>query len=123
MTDLSPAQINFIKESRKKRQRQLRQTQLGILLAFGIAILVILIVWREQQKTQFALNDLLAAQAAREKTELRVLLQQAGQIAKGENCPPKEMRQTIDSLHKKHQQELSLQELYRHTIEHLQHCE
>ena len=123
MTDLSPAQINFLQESRKKRQRQLRQTQLGILLAFGIAILVILIVWREQQKTQSALNDLLAAQAAREKTELRVLLQQAGQIAKGENCPPQEMRQTIDSLHQKHQQELNLQELYRHTIENLQHCE
>lgn len=120
--ELSEGQKKLLNRSEQQLQRQLRKTQIGLFIAFAAAILVILIVLREQRKTQAALNDLLAAQAAREKTELNVLLQRAGQIAKGENCPPEFMRLTIDSLYNKHREAEDLQQLYRDTKAGLAHC-
>lgn len=121
-TELSEGQKRLVQQSEQQRRRQVRRNQMGLFAAFAAAILVILVVLREQRKTQAALDDLLAAQSAREKTELNVLLQRAGQIAKGENCPPESMQLTIDSLYNKHREVESLQVLYRQTKQSLTHC-
>lgn len=121
--ELSEGQKKLVQQSEQQRRRQVRRTQIGLLIAFIAAILVILIVLREQRKTQAALDELLTAQAAREKTELNVLLQRAGQIAKGENCPPQSMQLTIDSLFNKHREAGGLQQLYRDTKANLTHCD
>lgn len=120
--DLEPTQIQFVRESERRRRRQIRQIRLGVLGAFVIALLVIFLVFREQQKTKKALDDFLEAQAAREKTELDILLQRAAQIAKGNNCPPERMRRTIDSLYRKYDEEVELQNQYQETMSRLGHC-
>lgn len=120
--ELQEAQLDYVLRSQLERDRQRRRVQRGLIAAFLIALAVIIIVLRQQQKTQRALDDVLAAQSARERTELNVLLQNAAQIAKGDNCPPPEMRQMIDSLYQKHQSEASLQSTYENTMNKLKHC-
>ncbi|PHN03554.1 ATP-binding protein [Flavilitoribacter nigricans] len=121
--ELSTSQKDFVEQSERRRQREILRLRLGILLAFIVALAVILIVLREQRRTQAALDELLAAQAARERTELNVLLERAGQIAKGGNCPPESMRQTIDSLYQKHEEVTELQQQYGETVAKLTHCQ
>jgi len=122
-SELNAAQVSFIRDSWGKLRRKTRNTRFGIIGAFVIAVIVILIVLFQQRKTRQALDDLLAAQAARERTELGALLQNAAQIAKGENCPPIEMRQTIDSLYRKFEGEADLKRQYNETMEKLSHCQ
>jgi hypothetical protein len=120
--ELQEAQLDYVLRSQLERDRQRRRVQRGLIAAFLIALAVIIIVLWQQQKTQRALEDVLAAQSARERTELNVLLQNAAQIAKRDNCPPTEMRQVIDSLYRKHQSEESLQKTYDDTMNKLKHC-
>lgn len=120
--ELAEAQLEYILHSQQERDRQQRRFQRGIIGAFLGALAVIVVVLWQQQNTKRALNDMLAAQAAREKTELQVLLQNATQIARGNNCPPKEMRMAIDSIYNKHSSEASLQGAYRETMSKLEHC-
>jgi uncharacterized protein YecT (DUF1311 family) len=51
------------------------------------------------------------------------LLQNAEQIAKGQNCPPPSMQTTIDNRHHKHEADQALNQLYFNTMEQLKHCE
>lgn len=120
--ELGEDQWAYIMQSRQERDRQQKRLQRGIMAAFVAALAVILIVLWQQRRTQQALDEMLAAQAAREKTELNTMLQNAAQIAKGENCPPISMKHMIDSLYEKHRMETGVQQQYQKTMERLTHC-
>lgn len=127
--EINSDQQTFIRASSNKRKRQQIYLWSGVVAAFAIAIFVILTVINEQQKTQEALDNLIIeqearekAQAEREKTELSILLQDAQQISKGDNCPPIEMKNNIDSLYEKYNTEPEIQEAYRITMDSLSHC-
>ncbi|MCB0629012.1 MAG: ATP-binding protein [Saprospiraceae bacterium] len=120
--ELNASQWEYVLRSQQQRDREQRKLRRSLIGGFLVALLVIIFVLWQQRKTQRALNEVLAAQAAREKTELNVLLQNAAQIAKGSNCPPREMRQMIDSLYQKHQSEAGLQQQYQETMSKLTHC-
>ncbi len=120
--EISSDQQAFIKTSIDSRLRQRIYLWAGVAAAFGIAIFVIITMIQQQQQTQEALNNFLEAQAKREKTELRILLQEAAQISKGNNCPPLEMKNQIDSLYKNHKTETRIHEEYVATMNLLSHC-
>jgi hypothetical protein len=112
----------FIKASANKRLRQRMLLWSGVVAAFAIAIFVIFTVINQQQQTQEALDNFLEAQSKREKVELSILLQDAAQISKGNNCPPHEMKAVIDSLYQKYNEEAQIRQEYTKTMELLSHC-
>lgn len=122
LKEINPAQQHFLLQSKSVRKRQRILLWSGIAGAFAIAIAIIVVVLGLQRNTQDALDDALAAQAAREKTELSVLLQNTTQISKGNNCPPAEMRNTMDSLYQKHKADLNIKANYEATMKLIPHC-
>ena len=114
-TDMPGPAFSFIQQSTSQRRRQQIFLWSGIIALLATAIIVIIYILG-------ILSDFRREQAGREKTELNTLLQNAEQIAKGQNCPPPSMQTTIDSLHSKHQTDTALHGLYLKTMEQLQHC-
>lgn len=120
-----------IREEADRRLKQARRRQRRLLMALGSSILVFLVTaslgvyvlnlrnkaqtalaraQAEQQKTEQALRDVQAAQAAREKTEFGIRLQNVVQILKGNNCPPETLLKDIREMQRKYPDDPKLQQ-------------
>lgn len=120
-----------IREEADQRLHQARRRQRRLLVALGSSLLVLLLTaslaiyvlnlrnqaqtalnqaQAEQQKTEKALKEVQAAQAAREKTEFGIRLQNVVQILKGNNCPPETLLKDIREMQRKYPDDPKLQQ-------------
>ncbi len=81
-TEIKTDQQGFITKSKNKRRRQRIGLWAGVVAAFLIAIAVIFIVIKEQQKTKKALETALRTQAAKDALEFKSLESRAALIIK-----------------------------------------
>lgn len=70
-SEVNEEQLTYIRASQSRRKRQQRLLWSGVVLAFALALFVILLVVNEQQKTQRALDDLKRQQAVAKAQELK----------------------------------------------------
>jgi hypothetical protein len=113
--DINSKQRAFVAASKRKLRRQLWLQRSGVVVLFAAAILVIAVVRNAQKEAEALLS-------AKERTELDELLQNAGQIAKGDNCPPEQMLYTMDSLYHKQPTDDQLQKEYQSIMQQLNDC-
>ncbi len=133
---LTEPQWDFLKTSKARRRRQRRRLIAGLASAFVVALAVIAYILfqqasllQEQAQTAKALaafqreeQQRKAAEAGQQRTRLLGLLQSAEQIARGNNCPPREMWQEIDSLYTQRQTDAEVRQAYESARARLENC-
>lgn len=113
-------------EVEKARSRKSRN--IAIVAVMGFILTLSLGIWAIQQKSiadmerlnaEKSLNNFLEAQKAKEMTEFQLALENVNGILKGNNCPPKEVIQQIDSMKLKYPNDAYLQNDIEQMIEKL----
>ncbi len=124
------------RQAARRRQRRLL-TALGLALlslATVIAIVVNVIILRndavearkvaekEKTKAERALESVLKAQQAKEKTEFGIRLERIAQVLRGGNCPDQGQLLDLDTMRTRHAADPSLQQKIKTVTDQLTNC-